>query len=53
MNENFSELLKILTLTNIQFLESHERVLQNLQLIDGKEVQIKTEQRFLKDDPEV
>lgn len=53
MNENFSELLKILTLTNIQFVESHEKVLQNLQLVDGKEVQIKTEQRFLKDDPEV
>lgn len=53
MNEKFSELLKLLSLANIRFVDSHETVLQDLAIAEGEEVRIKTEQSFAKDDPVV
>ena len=52
-NENFSELIKLLSLTNIQIMDSHETVLQNLQINEGEQIQIKTEQGLNQEDPAV
>jgi hypothetical protein len=52
-NENFSELIKLLALTNIQIMDSHETVLQNLQIKEGLQIQIHTEQGFNQEDPVV
>ncbi|MCK9171771.1 MAG: hypothetical protein M0P01_15280 [Treponema sp.] len=48
---NFSELIKLLSLTNIQIMDSHETVLQNLQINEGEQIQIRTEQGLNQEDP--
>lgn len=49
INDDFSELIKLLNLTNIQIIESNEKVLQSMSFNGGEEVQINMEQGFPKD----
>ncbi|PWJ35829.1 hypothetical protein [Fibrobacter succinogenes] len=54
MQEKFQELIKLLQLFDIRFMDSHESVLclpDNMTL--GKEIEIESGQAFAKDDPVV
>lgn len=54
IDSDFSELIKLLNLINIQIIESHEKVLQSMSLNEGEEVQINMGQGFPKDNnPEI
>ena len=49
INNEFSELIKLLSLQSIQIIDSHERILQNLLFNEGDEVKINMEQAFPKE----
>ncbi|MBP3365896.1 MAG: hypothetical protein J6K96_02760 [Treponema sp.] len=51
MNEQFQELVKSLSLAEIRFLESHEKVLEMPEANTQSQVEIKTEQAFPTEDP--
>ncbi|MBD5412079.1 MAG: hypothetical protein HDR51_04935 [Treponema sp.] len=52
-NENFSQLIKLLNIENIQIIDTHESVFDNPKIPDGTEINIETARRFNKEDPRI
>lgn len=51
INDDFLEFLKLIKLSNIQIIDSHETVKAIFPIGDGEEIQINTEQGINKEDP--